>query len=207
MGGNPAQYQYSTKTIFIDPYRWDSLSPLEKSVVLLHEVAHSKGIRSEILADSFAIKNIQETEYTQKEAVRALIGLLNQKNPEHRKRIEHLKNIEMNGVYQNTTYAESNFFGKKARARRAERKADRHERKKEKISLRGNNRVKVAAAGGGFQKIADTVSSYLTGNKPSQSPDDQASPTESKKIDPVIIAVVVVVVVVVGFVVFKKYRS
>ena len=126
---------------------------------------------------------------------------------------------------------ESEFFGKKARERRANRREERQQRKLQKISARGDARAKVAENGGGFANAAagwakglgGVASQVLGGILPGGAgggqdpmmsnrnmPLDESIPTQGdqpKSNNTTIIIVAVVVVAVVAFVLWKKKKK
>ena len=219
MGKNPAQFQYSTKTLFINPDVWKHYSKCQRTVALLHEVGHAQGHRSELEADQFAVNEaVRSTEYSRTQATNALISLLDKRNPSHLKRINHLKN--KNTMYHNEEYA-SDFFGKyrlgitkKGRNLKEQAKQKHADRKIAKINARGANKVANTQAGGGWQNAAKGAGNFakgalntLLGKGETEADGGDYPPAEEDSNTTLFIGIgVALVVAVVVFVVLKKKK-
>ncbi len=237
MGKSPAMTNIHTGALKINRPVWDKLKKAHKEFVALHELGHYKlNTFDEFAADEFAIKEFFKKGKSLDQAIYAMTGSLDESIPEHKQRANRAyrlalrlkdgkknKDTKRETMYEHNSGAyETNFWGKKGKARRvdrrsrkADKKATKQEEKLERIRARGASRAGVAAAGGNaWANRAQDLLGGLFGGGGTQAPIDPGAggngddptpiPPVKEGMDPMIIGIIVVVVVVIGYFYMKN---
>lgn len=140
LGKTPASVNVKTGDLYINVPVYKKLTPVQKKFVLWHEHGHYHlKTRNEFEADKYAFENVVKQGVSLKELIYSLSEVLSGDSSEHLDRVykQYYRAKEYDMKNNNTV----SFFGKKAKAKREERKKVRLDRKDRKKDLRVQKKV------------------------------------------------------------------
>ena len=229
---SPATVNRKTGELFLSYEMWPKIPIQQKAFIVFHELGHlALQTTNEFRADDFAIRQIAYNRFPLSGSIKSMLAHLDETIPEHKMRANKMYHLAqaLDTNYQPLNYQEmskaletalnkrpiietNSFlgFGKKAAARKQEKRDDKQAFKLETIAARAAGRANVAKEGGGLKGLGaglgSILSSVLSPGGASADPGadpNNLPPAETSTSTYVIIGIVVVVVIA-GIIYFIK---